>query len=95
MGATNFILSVKAKSAQEAYKKAVTEATEEYGFDPYNGTISTTNGFRMFTTSASDVREIYQFCDDNLDRTEKWGQCGCIKNPIKQGEFIFFGWAAE
>jgi hypothetical protein len=94
MGATNFIWTVAAKSAQEAYKKAVTEAKEMYGSDPYNGTISTTDGFRMFTTGAANEDEAYKFCDDNLDRTEKWGKCGCVENPSKPGEFIFFGWAA-
>lgn len=47
MGAESYILQAIAESPEEAYKGLVEEARDEYGYDPYNGTISTTDGFEM------------------------------------------------
>jgi len=47
MGATNFVEVMQGyDSADEAYSEAVSQAIYEYGHDPYNGTISTTNGYQ-------------------------------------------------
>jgi hypothetical protein len=47
MGACQFKVRSSGKTAQEAYVKACEVAEDEYGHqDGYNGTISTTNGFR-------------------------------------------------
>ena len=48
MGAHSFQTSANGKSANDAYRKACERATQQYGTDPYNGTISTTNGFQMY-----------------------------------------------
>ena len=45
---TDFALG-RYKSAREAYNKLVEEAEYEYGHDGYNGTISTSDGFKMIT----------------------------------------------
>jgi hypothetical protein len=47
MGACQFKSRYSGKTAEEAYNRACEEAEQEYGHqDGYNGTISTTNGFR-------------------------------------------------
>ena len=47
MGATQFKVRYSGKTADEAYRKACDDAEEEYGHqEGYNGTISTTHGFR-------------------------------------------------
>lgn len=49
MGAIGFETTATGKSAKEAYKSAVDDALYEFGHDGYNGTISTTNGYRMYS----------------------------------------------
>jgi len=44
MGAHDFTTSARGKNAREAYRSACEDARSEYGNDPYNGTIATTNG---------------------------------------------------
>lgn len=44
MGAHNFSDQAKGKNINQAYRNACDSATYEYGHDPYNGTISTTDG---------------------------------------------------
>jgi hypothetical protein len=47
MGACQFKSRYSGKTAEEAYNRACEEAEQEYGHqDGYNGTISTTHGFR-------------------------------------------------
>jgi hypothetical protein len=53
MGACSFSEVQFGKSAQDAYDKAVKQALYEYGHDPYNGTISTTNGIQQVALPAS------------------------------------------
>ena len=54
MGATQFKERSSGKTADQAYKRACDEAENEYGHqDGYNGTISTTHGFR-------DETELYK-----------------------------------
>jgi hypothetical protein len=49
MGASFFKTSHRGKSLSDAYKDAKDCAEEEYGHDPYNGTISTTHGVQDVT----------------------------------------------
>jgi hypothetical protein len=54
MGACQFLQRSTGKTAQEAYERACEVAEDEYGHqDGYNGTISTTHGFR-------DETELYK-----------------------------------
>ena len=83
MGATNFdTLQVgRFKSAREAYRNAVEEANYEYGHDSYNGTISTTSGFRMIDVPGR--KDPFRYVDD-IDKWDDWGiskweACGCIE----------------
>ena len=53
MGATQFKERSIGKTASEAYRTACSQAEEEYGHqEGYNGTISTTSGFRDETELA-------------------------------------------
>lgn len=90
MGATNFVEVLRGyDSADEAYSEAVSQAIYDYGHDPYNGTISTTNGYQYLgEVDESDVEDLI---DKREDDFHKWGKCGCIKSGDK---YIFFGWVA-
>lgn len=85
MGACTFTNTGYGKTMQEAYKELREEAKEEYGHqDGYNGTISTTNGFRDVTSEFKrSNKSIRDFIDDNIDRAEKWGSClaVCLDEP--------------
>jgi len=77
MGACQFKTRYGGKTAQEAYKRACEEAEYEYGSqDGYNGTISTTHGFR-------DETELYKRSKFNdvsayiRDRFENMGKRDC------------------
>jgi len=111
MGACNFsnLVVIKGK-ARDAYHDAVEDAEYEDGHDPYNGTISTTDGFSMrrdnprYGTKAFDKWE-----DKVLDETDK-RECVCVEitgavaTRIKNrrgykgrkgiGVFYFFGMAS-
>ena len=113
MGATNFsnLAIGKFKDSTQAYNEEVEEAHYESGHDPYNGTISTTNGFNIVTdhprfgTKAFDKWE--EKLTDKLDKRD----CVCVEvigAPFKKQKynrgykgmkgikmFYFFGWAAE
>jgi hypothetical protein len=91
MGACNFNTRAKGKTAREAYETAVREAQYEYGHDPYNGTISTTGGFKMFRTTIGPVTE--EEFQRGWGTSHKWEECWCAQS--KPGEFTFWGWAAE
>jgi len=45
MGAHNFEIHANGHDMADAYDRAWRQAKDEYGYDPYNGTISTTNGY--------------------------------------------------
>lgn len=47
MGMCSFILETEAYTPNEAYQDLVKNAMDEYGSDPYNGTISTTDSLRF------------------------------------------------
>jgi hypothetical protein len=114
MGACNFgTTSIgKFKDAREAYDTACKEAVEYSGHrDGYNGTISTTRGFKLITTAPKFGTKAFQEWEDKqLDTLQKYGHCiaieitGKIFNEMKKRDFsgkkgikafYFFGWAAE
>ena len=53
MGAGFFVDYSDGKDAKDAYSKAVKKAEIQYGNDPYNSTISTTDGFFMITVDGN------------------------------------------
>lgn len=53
MGACNFVVEGEGTSARSVFNKLYAEAEAAYGYDPYNGTISTT-GFTGNVTKVAD-----------------------------------------
>ena len=113
MGACTFgVLKVgRYKNASEAYVDAVEEAQWEDGHDGYNGTISTTHGFRMVKTKHRFNNKSFDKWEEemleNLDKRD----CVCYEltnTALKTAKerrgykgkknikaYYFFGWAAE
>lgn len=81
MGACDFYQVEVAKDAKTAYNNACRDAEDEYGHqEGYNGTISTTSGYRMFTPDLRG-RDPWKVAEKLLDEdaVEKWGPAGCIE----------------
>ena len=70
MGACQFKVRYFGKTADEAYRNACDDAEEEYGNqDGYNGTISTTHGFRDETEAykKSKFNDVSAYIHDRFD----------------------------
>jgi hypothetical protein len=113
MGSHTFQQTIGGKkmTAEEGYRELVDNALHEYGHDPYNGTISTTNGFVLVEQGRKQLETAMR---DELNRqaydVRKWGPAGCIELRGSQltrwrrqhglartraRAFLFFGWAAS
>jgi len=67
------------KSAKAAYKSAVDDAEDQYGWDAYNGTISTSDGFVIRTDSPRyGTKKFWKFYDDKITGT-KFGKWNCVE----------------
>lgn len=79
MGSTTFYERKIAASMKDAYNNAIEDATDEYGNDPYNGTISTTNGFvdvtEKFKKSKKKLNDFIEAAEDIMDKRDCWGIC--------------------
>lgn len=83
MGACTFRTAGRGRSAKDVYDNLVEEAENEYGHDPYNGTISTTDGFSDVTNQwkVSKV-EINEFINKKLNDSGKRDCfCVCLEQP--------------
>jgi hypothetical protein len=100
MGAVDFVTRVRAKTAREAFLKAIDEARHEYGHRGYTGSIAEKNDFRMIalpddTTPTDHAYDLLDAGDPRID--DKWGPAGCIE--VKEHDdgtttFLFFGIAS-
>ncbi len=88
MGATQFRERGTGKTAQEAYKKLCEIAEDEYGHqEGYNGTISTTSGFKDETEiyKKSKFNDVYAYIRDRFE-SHSMGKrdCSaiCVVQPI-------------
>ena len=79
MGSTTFYHKRTAPNMKEAYNQLVEDAIDEYGNDPYNGTISTTNGFvdvtKKFKDSGKKLSAFIESAEDVMDKRDCWGIC--------------------
>lgn len=79
MGSNTFYERLRAPNIKEAYNNAVENAIDEWGNDPYNGTISTTNDFVDVTTkfknSGKKLNEFIESAEDVMDKRDCWGIC--------------------
>jgi hypothetical protein len=67
------------KNAREAYNKLVEQAEHEKGHDGYNGTISTSGGFKMIHKHPRyGTKKFWKFVDDTMEGT-KWDLWNCIE----------------
>jgi hypothetical protein len=88
MGATQFRERGTGKTAQEAYKKLCEIAEDEYGHqEGYNGTISTTSGFRDETEvyNKSKFDDVYAYIRDRFEsHSMSKRDCSaiCVLKPI-------------
>jgi hypothetical protein len=86
MGAQSFTVRSRGKSAEEAYKIACEIAEEEYGHqEGYNGTISTTHGFRDETEAygKSKFNDVSAYIRNRFEDMSK-RDCSaiCVVKPI-------------
>jgi len=105
MGACSFEVIYVAKTAQEAYNNAVEDAIFEDGHNPYNGTISTTDGFSMAKDAPRYGTKKFQEWESEKDEAMEKRSCLCVEvkgvkaKQYKTGRgmkvFYFFGVAAE
>jgi hypothetical protein len=82
MGATNFghLAVGRYKNASEAYNSLIEYALHDSGHNPYNGTISTTGGFKMRNDNPRyGTKAFGKWKNKMLDVAEKWGDCICIE----------------
>ena len=67
------------KNAEEAYIECCAEAHFQYGHDAYNGTISTSDGFRMIKKHPRyNTQKFWKFVADTMDGT-KFSIWNCIE----------------
>lgn len=83
MGAHNFEHTIYTDSDMEtAYRKAVEDARTEHGLDPYNGTISTTEGAvlsPLHTDNPTPEDQIdWNKISERLDHLDKWSHCEAL-----------------
>jgi hypothetical protein len=88
MGACQFKARYGGKTIEEAYKYACDEAEQEYGHqEGYNGTISTTHGFRDETEAykKSKFNDVSAYIRDRFDsHSMNKRDCSaiCVQQPI-------------
>jgi len=95
MGSQDFYHVETGKTAQEAFNNAHNDACYEHGHGGYTGTLAEKNDFiEIPVPGEKDPTEFAQELIDNDDDriVDKWGPAGCVK--IKEGEYLFFGWAS-
>lgn len=97
MGAETFMVKGKGKNAAEAFETAREKAFYDYGHAGYTGSIAEKHSFTMIPFNG-ETSEAGRFAEDLIDKgdrriDDKWGPAGCI--DLKNGEFLFFGWASS
>jgi hypothetical protein len=50
----------------------------EYGHDAYNGTISTTRGYRVVSSAPVGAMEANRLMESRIERLGKWGDCEAV-----------------
>jgi len=67
------------KNAREAYNYLKEKAEHEHGHDGYNGTISTSGGFKMIREHPRyGTKKFWKFVDNTMEGT-KWDLWNCIE----------------
>jgi hypothetical protein len=96
MGAQVFMTTAAGKTADEAFRSAVSDALHENGHGGYSGTIAEKHNFRMISFPEGEKAATYAdrlIEEDDSRIRDKWGPAGCI--DMKNGRYLFFGWASS
>lgn len=103
MGGETFFNRGTGANAREAFEKVTSEARHAYGHGGYSGTIAEKSEIVeiLIGTPAPDVtldrhamNEAQRLIHEEDKRiSDKWGPAGCIK--VRDGEYLFFGWASS
>lgn len=96
MGADNFRVRAKGKTAQEAFLTAVDNARYQHGHGGYTGTIAEKHEFVEVPVPPEfkdAPRDFVRKLEDEDRFGDKWGPAGCVK--VADGEYVFFGWASS
>lgn len=96
MGAETFQQTGHGATAKEAFKDAYDSACYDYGHRGYTGSMAEKDSFtEIELPEGKDASEYANELIDNDDERidDKWGPAGCLK--IKDGEYLFFGWASS
>ena len=96
MGAQEFFQRAKGKTAKDAFLMARDQAAYEHGHGGYTGTLAEKSGF--IEIPVPDGKDPHDFANDLMQYDDprvssKWGDAGCVE--LKQGEYLFFGWASS
>jgi len=95
MGAVDFCIRVKGKTAKEAFNNAVAEALYQHGHSGYTGSIAEKDSFIMISCPDGEDPENYAYDlleEDDSRVADKYGPAGCIKSG--DNEYWFFGFAS-
>lgn len=93
-GSESFMNLAYGDNAQECFDELVKEAEYQYGHDPYNGTISTQQGFSVLKLQFNSRTEAEAYAEANLDSVEKY-YCKAVRfSDNGKNGFVFYGWAA-
>jgi hypothetical protein len=103
MGASEFTVRSKGKTAMEAFQSAVEEARYEDGNGGYTGTIAEKDGFKVVSVpDGVDPIKHVEDCMDDDDHfcQDKWGPAACVLVGIDAKDtslntYCFFGWASS
>lgn len=96
MGASDFSVVSKGKTAKEAFNNAVDDARHESGHGGYTGTIGEKSAFTVLSVPmGKDPRAYANELADAGDRRyeDKWGPALCVK--LSDDTFLFFGIASS
>jgi hypothetical protein len=89
MGATEFTTGVvKAETLNQAYAREVAGARAEFGSDGYNGTISTTSGYRQVVQIPMTASGARIYAAAHCDDTRKWEDALAV--PVAHDEHFTF-----
>jgi hypothetical protein len=90
MGACQFENSGRGKSAKDVFTKLQDAAEREYGYDSYNGTISTVPGFRDLTNEwKTSKKDVDRFIRERFENANKYDCFAiCTRQPVTNSNKI-------
>lgn len=96
MGACDFYHTARGTNAKQAFINAREKAQWDHGHSGYTGTIAEKSEFVMI--SLPENTDPIKYASDLIGNEDpriddKWGPAGCI--DLKDGSYLFFGWASS